>query len=158
MPEERIFLEMEAARIRELLAEARHAHIPLSVASAMAFHLAYKSTRAILDRRDYDDALCITAAALSRLIPIYTLRDPREGRTEVKVDLASQSFVRGATQLRANNGELVEELTVARGDLEAAISLVKKAGLPFSLAISPGEEPATARTRQARKEDEKKPT
>ena len=109
--------------------------IPLAVAAAITFHQVQGNARAIVSRQDYDDALGIAAAALSRLVSIYTTLDPREGRVAVPVDLTKQHFVHGATELRSADGSSMRDLSVQRGEMLSAISLIKRAGLPFSFAL-----------------------
>jgi hypothetical protein len=134
MTEDQVRLELEAERTTALLQSAQEHYLPLPVAAAIAFHQAHGNTKAIVTRRDYDDALNIAAAALSRLVTIYVLRDPREGRTPVSIDLTIMQFARGATKLRSAQ-ETIGELSVARGELLSALSLIKRTGLPFSFAI-----------------------
>jgi hypothetical protein len=109
------------------------AYYPLPTAAAITFHQVHRNTTAIVSRRDYDEALGIAAAALSRLISIYTLRDPREGRVAIAVDLTKARFVLGATQLRSSE-ETIGELWVSRGEMVSAMSLIMRTGLPFSFA------------------------
>jgi hypothetical protein len=135
MPQDMVSLDIERARTDDLLRPIGSTYVPLAVAAALTFHQAHGSTKAIVSRQDYEDALGIAAAALSRLIPIYTLKDPREGRVVITVDLLKQRFERGATELRARDGTAVQELSIQRSDLESAIALVKDAGLPFSFAL-----------------------
>jgi hypothetical protein len=137
MADDSINLELDRARTEALFGTLADVYIPLSVAAALVFHQAHGNTRAIVTQRDYDDALNMAAAALSRLIPIFTLRDPKAGRVALQIDLLVQRFARGATQVRGG-GETIGELTVRRGELLSAISLVKRAGLPFRLAL-PGD-------------------
>lgn len=135
MAEDEVRLEFEAERATaELQQRGEDMYLPLAVAAAITFHQVHRSTKAIVTRQDYDDALSIAAAALSRLIPIYSLRDPRLGRLAIKVDLTKAQFARGATQLRSADGT-DGELSVARRDLVAALSLIKRTGLPFSFAL-----------------------
>jgi hypothetical protein len=131
MTDELVRLEVEAQATTALLQSAQDYYLPLPVAAAIAFHQAHGNTKAIVTRQDYDDALNIAAAALSRLITIHVLRDAREGRVRLAVDLTKSRFTRGATQLRTGN-ETLGELSVARADLLAALSLIKRAGLPFA--------------------------
>lgn len=148
MAEDEVRLEVEAERATaELQQRGGDTYMPLAVAAAITFHQVHHSTKAIVTRQDYDDALSIAAAALSRLIPIYSLRDPRLGRVAIKVDLTKAQFARGATQLRSADGTDTE-LSVARRDLVAALSLIKRTGLPFSFALRKdvsGTEPSLAK-------------
>ena len=137
MTEDPVRLELEAERTTALLQRAADLYLPLPVAAAIAFHQAHGNTKAIVSRQDYDDALNIAAAALSRLLTIYVLRDPRMGRTPLAVDLTQAQFARGATELRSAH-ERIREMWVARGELLSALSLIKRTGLAFSFAIVKG--------------------
>ena len=135
MTKNEVQLDVEADRASaQWQQRADDLYWPLAVAAAVTFHQIHRSTKAFIIREDYDDALNLAAAALSRLIPIYTLRDPRRGREPVKVDLTRSQFARGATQLRGA-GETVEDLSVSRRDRLSALSLIKRTGLPFSFAL-----------------------
>jgi hypothetical protein len=61
------------------LQRVEHNYLPLHVAAAITFHQAYGAKNAVISRSDYDDALNIAAAALSRLMHVYTLRSPGKG-------------------------------------------------------------------------------
>jgi hypothetical protein len=131
---EQIRLEVESERTNALLQRVEHDYLPLCVAAAITFHQVHGSTKAIVSRSDYDDALNIAAAALSRLIPIYALREPREGRVVLAVDLTQARFARGATELRSSH-ETVGELSVRRNELVSALSFIKRMGRPFAFAV-----------------------
>jgi len=131
MPDDEVRLEIESQRTAALLQRVDNGYFPLAVAAAIAFHEAHRSATTCVSRQDYDGALDIAAAALSRLLPVYTLRDSRGERATLVVDLTRAQFARGATELRGQ-GETVGELSVARGDLVSALSLIKRIGLPFS--------------------------
>jgi hypothetical protein len=133
MLENHVRLEVEAESASALFQRVQEIYLPLSVAAAIAFHEVHRSAKAIVSQSDYDDALSIAAAALSRLICIYTLRDRRQGRVAVAVDLAKAHFARGATQLHGTE-ETIGELWVSRRELVSALSLIKRTGLPFSFA------------------------
>lgn len=130
MTEDRVRLEVEAERATALLQSGHDYYLPLAVAAAIAFHQAHGSTKAIVSRDDYDDGLNLAAAALSRLLTIYVLRDPRQGRVPLAIDLTSSRFSRGATELQFG-AHTVRELSVSRHDLLAALALIKRAGLPL---------------------------
>ena len=121
-------------------------YLPLSVAAAATFHAVHHGTRAIADRRDYDDALNIAATALARLIPIYVVADPRKGRRPVNIDLTRDTFARGATRLRRGDGSTVTDMSVLTSDFRSVIAQLHKAGLPLFLAgiRGPGELAAAA--------------
>jgi len=110
-----------------------HGYLPLSVAAAAAFHAVHHNTKAITNRRDYDDALNIAASTLARLIPIYVSHDPRQGRVALGIDPVADAFTRGATRLRRGDGTLVSGLSVLDADLESALAQLRKSGLPLLL-------------------------
>lgn len=124
MAEDRVRLELEAKRSTALLQGAQEPYLSLPVAAAIAFHHARGDTKAIVSRRDYDDALNLAAAALSRLVTIYASRGP------LQVDLTKAQFVSGATELRSAQ-EALRELAVSRDELVSVLPLIKRAGLPF---------------------------
>ena len=99
MPNEQIRLEVESERTDALLQRVDHNYLPLRVAAAITFHQAYGGKNAVISRSDYDDALNIAAAALSRLMHVYTLREPREGRVVLAVDLTAARFARAHPEL-----------------------------------------------------------
>ena len=99
MPDVVIRLEIESQRTNALLQRLDNPYFPLAVAAAIAFHQAHSSALTCVSQRDYDGALDIAAAALSRLIPVYTLREPQGRRVTVVVDLTRARFARGAAQL-----------------------------------------------------------
>jgi hypothetical protein len=114
--------------------------LSLSTAAALAFHQAQGgSARAILSREDHDDALNIAASALSRLTPIYVMDEAARAPVAVKLDVANGRFRRGATEFHRRDGTVVVAMTVRRGDLTAALSHLKRVGVPFRLALG-GEE------------------
>ena len=130
-------------------------HVALAVAAAMAFHEAQgRSTGAIRSRGDHDDALNIAASALSRLLTIYTIDEATRGRVAVKLDVLAGRFVRGATEFRRSNGSIVGSMSVRRGDLTSALSLIKRVGIPFGLAIE--DEPGEAAVKPPAKAPEKR--
>jgi hypothetical protein len=138
MPDERT-LDLEAERLAadEYWRTQEAGQIPLAVAAAIAFHQVHGNTRTILTREDYDDALNIAATAISRLIAVYAVKDPRDGRVPLAIDLTKARFTRGATELQWSAGGAMRGLTVVRGDFTSALSLIKRTGLPFSFAVLP---------------------
>ena len=130
MPRDRPFsFEEESARTRDLWRASQESFVPLPVAAAITFHQAHGSTRAITTRADFDDALNIAATALARLIPLYAA----QASQPLPIDLAGQSFARGATELRSASGAAMRELRVRRADLLEALAVIRARGVPFSL-------------------------
>ncbi len=134
-------LELECLRIEKAWRSMMAQDVPMSVAAATAFHQAHRNTRAIVGRKDYEDALAIAASVLSRIVPVYTIGAITRKRVQVPVNLLTHRFALGATQLRAIQGEaVIEPLFVRRADLVSALSIITRAGLPFGFAVMPGSE------------------
>jgi hypothetical protein len=126
-----ISLGMECARVEDLLREAPGEHVDLAIAAACVFHQVYYGPRISLPRRDYDVALNIAAAALSRLLTVYTL-EPGTGLVALSPSLAGL-FARGATEMRCQNGRRIGELSVQRREMLSAASVIRGTGLDLLL-------------------------
>lgn len=137
MPDRMVNLEVEQARANDALRGLENSYVPLAVAAAVAFHQARGSMESVVTREDYEDALGMAAAALSRLAPVYQLRDPPDGRVALQVDLTQRRFARGATELRGGNQPVARDLSIRYCDLQSALALIKRAGVSFTLALSP---------------------
>jgi hypothetical protein len=131
MTDDEVRLEIESQRTAVLRHSVEDVYIPLAIAAGIVFHQAHPGAASSVSRQDYEGALDLAAAALSRLIPVYVMRDPPGERATLMVDLTHARFARGAIELRVR-GETVGELSVARSDLLSAVSLIKRTGLPFS--------------------------
>lgn len=138
MPDEMVSLEAAGMQANELVRGLEGSFVPLALAAAITFHQAHGNSNAIVSREDYDDALNIAAAALSRLIPLYELKDPKVGRERLLIDLTRQRFARGATQVRIKEVPVAGELSIRFADLRTAVALIRSAGLPFSFTLSAG--------------------
>jgi hypothetical protein len=147
--ERKLSLEVERLRVEAQWQAARDEFVPISLAAAATFHQVHPSSKAVVNRGDYEDALNIAASALSRIVPVYTVGAVTQRRVQVPVNLVLYRFVDGATQLRANDGKVFEALVVKRSDVLFAISIIKRAGLPFSFAVVPAEPPAAPPQRAA---------
>ncbi|HET7197097.1 MAG TPA: hypothetical protein VFI86_00400 [Burkholderiales bacterium] len=138
-------LEVEHLRTGNLWRSITERNVPMAIAAAMVFHTAHERTRAMVSAGDYDDALSLAASALSRLVPVYTVGAITGKTVEIQVNLLAYRFAQRATQLRARQGEgVIEPLFVQRGDVHFALSVIKRAGLPFSFALLPPEAQAKA--------------
>lgn len=111
------------------------AHVPLKLAAAWTFHEAYGAARDVMPHSQYDDALDLIAAALSRLVPIYSC-DKRTGRpVSLRLNLATGRFRNGATAYESKHGRKARTaLMVRREHLPAATDLIRATGIPFFLA------------------------
>jgi len=131
-------LEVERLRTERFVEETlRDTYIPMPVAAAMTFHELHGRSKRVVYRDEYDAVLDLAAAALSRLIPVYTLSKAQEP-IEAKADLLLYRFTNGATQLRARDGgSLLEPLWVQRSRLLSASSFIRRAGFAYSFSVVP---------------------
>jgi hypothetical protein len=134
-------LEQERERSGHLLQRLDHGLVALPLAATVTLHQMRGPFKATVTRAEYDDALDIAASALSRLVEILTCASGSVEARVVTVDLTCQRFSRGASQLRGIDGRSVDRLFVWRGELLAAIPVVRRAGPPFSFAIAPRAAP-----------------
>ena len=124
--------------------------VSLPAAAAIVFHQAQgRSARAVASASDHDDALNIAARAISRLVDIYVVDDAAHLRRPTRLDLLTGKFIHGATEFRRNDGSSVHSMSVKRTDLTSALSLIKRVGIPFSLAIEAERRPGSRRRRRA---------
>lgn len=105
-------------------------HLPLSVAAASAL-CRLPGAENDVSSEEYHTALNLAAAALSRVIPIYTVEGQSRPLVRAEIDLGSGRFRDGATLYEHANGTRVRPLLVARDGVAAAIEIVRNAGLPF---------------------------
>jgi signal transduction histidine kinase len=125
----RVDLAAEALRAEDAWHSGGAAYVPLSVAAAITFHQVHRSSKAIVTRNDYNDALNIAASALARLIPILALRNSRDGRVAIAIDPVRQRFTRGATELRHDDGTAIRNLSVRVPEFHSALSRIKHTGV-----------------------------
>lgn len=130
-----VSLALLSANAGAMLSQDPGEYVALGLAAAITFHQVHRGTRDELAQWEYDDALNLAAVALARLVPIYTLDDPSQGRVALAIDLAGQRFVNGATELHCRrNDRKFERLSIRRSDLLSATSLIKRRGFDFGLA------------------------
>jgi len=99
--------------------------IPLATAAAIAYRRLTASARSTTPEGVLDAA----AEALAILIPLYAGLPPRRLS---EAELHRARFRRGASVLRLHGGGMLEQLSVRRRDLEAAVERLMPAGLRFS--------------------------
>jgi len=141
-------LEAERLRMEELWHSIKDHYAALAVAAARTFHLAQQARAVSVDRDDYHEALNIAATALSRLIPIYGTGVDGQRAKIAPIDLRTQRFARGATEIRSVDGSSIDNLSVLRSDAVSAIPFVVRTGVTFTrylpLAETIQPSPATA--------------
>lgn len=104
--------------------------VPLAVAAALTFHQTRRSNEERLPPNDYAKALDIAAAALSCMVPIYTL-DERGERTPVCMNLARQRFCGGATRIQCLDGAVFAPLTIVRSDVPPVLPAIQRAQIDY---------------------------
>ena len=121
-------------RIDELWRGCQEPYAPLSVAAALTFHETRRCSVRVLFDEDYANALAIAAAAISRIIPIYTVGSGND-RIVVLVDLARQKFREGATRVQCDDGAIIAPLAIMRGELLSAIPSIARVGVEYTSAL-----------------------
>lgn len=125
-------LERDRVRTEMLWQRPLELDVPMCVAAATVFHRVHARRTGLVRRSDYETALNIAAATLSWLVPVYTVGLVTGRRVPVAVNLLTQRFAAGATQLRSLDGDkLMEALFVRRPDLLFALPIIQRAGLPL---------------------------
>ena len=128
-----VSLDLERARIEQELQHAADERVPLPVAAAGAMHLVCRNTHDLIARSAYDDALNIAAVAISRLVPVFALTDPRRVEEVLAIDVNRERFANGATELRRMDGRKVTQLFIRRSDMLSALAFIRRTGNLFSL-------------------------
>jgi hypothetical protein len=123
-------LRREREQVEGIWIRSQASWVPLSVAAAFAFHQTRRNVANLIFPEEYANALDIAAAALSRLIPIYT-PDGRGVPVPVPVNLASQKFCGGATKVRCADGTVFSPLDIVRMDLLPALVAIERAKIDY---------------------------
>lgn len=123
-------LRKDRAHVAEIWSGTQDSLVPLHIAAAFTFHQTRRSGEVLLAEDEYASALDIAAAALSRLVAIYTL-DARGRQVPVGVDVAGQRFCGGATGVQCAGGAVLAPLAVARGDLLPALVAIGRSGIEY---------------------------
>jgi hypothetical protein len=105
-------------------------HIGLSTASGIAYDQLAERKRGFYDVEHFNEILNRAAEALIRITPVFLI-DPASGarRRLSDAELLQAQVTRGATVLVLADGSTVKDLSLLRGDLTAAIKILKSTGL-----------------------------
>lgn len=74
-------------------------------------------------------------------------------RMPTRLDLIHGRFARGATEFRRSDGTAVRAMSIKRTDLTSALSLIKRVGIPFGLALEADEAGRTTPSRAPRESE-----
>jgi hypothetical protein len=110
--------------------------LPLPAAAALTFHRTCRIGEVRLSSMEYNGALDIAAAALSRLVPIFTL-DGEDMPVAVAVNLAQQRFRGGAREVLRADGTVLSPLGMVRGDLPRALETIGRLRVEYLAPRSP---------------------
>lgn len=126
-------VDLQRCRVqaREAWRSSADSHVPLPLAAALAFHAAQEGANALLPARDYDVALNVAAAALSRLVAVCAIGENSKLQAVIDIDLGSGRFRDGGALYERRLGPRITSLVVARAQLEPALEFIRTAGLPF---------------------------
>jgi len=123
-------LQSDSAKIEQMWRGSQERCVPLSVAAAFTFHQTRRSNEVRLSPNDYARALDIAAAALSCIVPIYTL-DERGERIPVCMNLARQRFCGGATRIQCLDGAVFAPLAIVRSDVPPVLPAIQRAEIDY---------------------------
>lgn len=105
-------------------------HIALSTAAAVVYHQLIGANAGSAD--DVMEVLDRVAAAIANVAPIYTSDRPSgTPRQLAPIELIHCRFERGATVLKTSFGLEYTNLSIRRGDMRAAIAILKGARVDF---------------------------
>jgi len=105
-------------------------HIGLSTASGIAYDQLAERKRGVYDAQHFSEVLNMAALALIRIVPIYVIdTGTGERRRLTDAELLEAQVTQGATMLVLADGRNVKDLSLLRGDLTAAIKILKGTGL-----------------------------
>jgi hypothetical protein len=105
--------------------------VSLAVAAAVVY---FRFTgKQVEGRRDAQTlgSLDAVARALANVVSIHVMDGSQDGAELTPADLLGGDFHRGARLFRASDGREFSNLTVARGDMVAAIAILRAAGARF---------------------------
>lgn len=109
-------LRKDRTLVAQLWNGCQASRVPLSVAAAVTFHQTCNEADDLLSWNDYAQALDIAAAALSRMVTIYTV-DGEGQSVPAAIDLARQRFRGGASEVLRDDGSVLAPLDIVRSEL-----------------------------------------
>ena len=124
-------LRQDREHIVSLWRSADGSLVPLPLAAAHVFHEIHEPRQPVVPRPEYEDALNLVAAALSRIVEIYRAGGHAEYGVTVVLQLGAGRFRNAATRYEKHDGEVVELLAVRRQHVVDALPQLKAAAIPF---------------------------
>lgn len=123
-------LRQDCERVERAWNDSQELSVPLSMAAALTFHQTHRKDQKLLYEREYADALDIAAAALSCLVPIYTL-NADGGQSRLVVNLARQRFGGGAVRIQNDDGAVIAPLAIVRSQVLPALLAIGRSGIEY---------------------------
>jgi len=120
-------LRKDYEEITEKWRSSDEPHVPLPLAAALTLHEVQDDKELLVPQPEYEGALNLVAAALSRFLPIYVIDGRAKDPVPVQLSLAAGRFRDGATRYERNGGQALRSLVVSREDVPAAMEAVKAA-------------------------------
>lgn len=124
-------LRRDGEQVRQAWRSSGDSHVPLPLAAALALHEAHGGAADVVAELEYEDALNLAAAALSRLVSIYTIDERTRLPVPAMLNLATGRFRAGASVYERRNGRPMTSLVVLREHVPAAMDMIKATGIPF---------------------------
>jgi hypothetical protein len=118
--------ERDLRKVQKKLVADQAKPVPLHVAAAVVYQQLSGDTRE-RGESGLRSVLDSTALALSHVADIYYLTDERKLRRIPEEELAVGMFEGGATVFRTRSGNVYESLSMRRGDMAEAMSILQSA-------------------------------
>jgi hypothetical protein len=106
-------------------------HISLPTAAAVVYHWTVGKAPRVASVRELNALMDQVAHALANVATIYYLDSSETPCLLEPQHLVDASFDRGATILRNRNGAEFRGLTMRRGEMRAAVNIVRRARITF---------------------------
>ena len=104
-------------------------YVPLPLAAALAFHAGQECANGLLPERNYEVALNLAAAWLSRRVAVYVIGD---SKLLAVLDITPGGRFRdGGTVFEHRAGGCITSLCVTRTELAPAVEYIRRAGPPM---------------------------
>jgi hypothetical protein len=123
---------------------SRYRHLALATAASIAYRqLTLAPQAGFYDAEHLSATLCVIAQALAKAAPIYLTEGDTAARPLTDGELQGAIITRGATRLTLKDGRVFSKLSMRRGDMWDAITLLRAAGMQVAEPVAqpaPGKE------------------
>lgn len=105
-------------------------YVPLSLAAALAFHAGQECASGLLPERDYELALNLAAAWLSRRVAVYVIGDSKKQLAVLDISPGGR-FRDGGSVFQHRPGGCITSLGVTRTELAPLVEFIRRARWPM---------------------------